>query len=48
MRLVARGSSTYLTAPGGAVDKVYDNCFIMRFNPAGQCREFTEWYLQRP
>ena len=45
---VAKGSSTYLTAPGGAVDKVYDNCFFMRFNPAGQCREFTEWYIQRP
>ena len=45
---VAGGSSTYLTAPGGAVDKVYDNCFIMRFNNAGECREFTEWYMQRP
>lgn len=45
---VATGSSTYLSSPGGPVQKVYDNCFVMRFNPAGQCREFTEWYIKRP
>jgi len=46
--VVATGSSTYLTAPGGPVEKVYDNCFVMRFDSAGLCREFTEWYIQRP
>jgi ketosteroid isomerase-like protein len=45
---VATGSSTYLTEPGGALDKVYDNCFVMRFDSAGQCAEFTEWYIERP
>jgi len=30
------------------VVKVYENCFIIRFNHAGQAREFTEWYMQRP
>jgi ketosteroid isomerase-like protein len=45
---VATGSSTYLTEPGGAVDEVYDNCFVLRFNEAGRCREFTEWYIRRP
>jgi ketosteroid isomerase-like protein len=45
---VATGSSSYLTAPGGPVDKVYDNCFVMRFDSAGRCREFTEWFIQRP
>ena len=45
---VAAGSSTYLTAPGGPVEKVYDNCFVIRFDSAGRCREFTEWYMQRP
>jgi ketosteroid isomerase-like protein len=45
---VATGSSTYLTEPGGTVDQVYDNCFVMRFDQAGQCREFTEWYIRRP
>jgi hypothetical protein len=45
---VATGSSTYLTEPGGAVDEVFDNCFVMRFDQAGRCREFTEWYIRRP
>ncbi len=45
---VATGSSTYLTSPGGPVDKVFDNCFVMRFDAAGRCREFTEWFIQRP
>ena len=45
---VATGSSSYLSEPGGPVQKVYDNCFVMRFDSAGRCREFTEWYVQRP
>jgi SnoaL-like domain len=44
---VATGSSTYLDQPGGAVDKVYDNCFVMRFDGEGRCREFTEWFIER-
>jgi hypothetical protein len=30
------------------VETDYDNCFVMRFDAAGQCREFTEWYVERP
>jgi hypothetical protein len=45
---VATGTSTYLTSPGGPIDKVFDNCFVMRFDAAGRCREFTEWYIRRP
>jgi ketosteroid isomerase-like protein len=45
---VATGTSTYLARPGGPVEKVYDNCFVMRFDTAGRCREFTEWYMKRP
>jgi ketosteroid isomerase-like protein len=45
---VATGSSTYRSEPGGAVEKIYDNCFVMRFDSAGRCREFTEWYMRRP
>jgi ketosteroid isomerase-like protein len=44
---VATGSSRYLSGPGGPVEDVYDNCFVMRFDAAGRCREFTEWYIQR-
>jgi hypothetical protein len=44
---VATGSSTYLSGPGGQVEKVYDNCFVMKFDAEGRCREFTEWYVER-
>jgi ketosteroid isomerase-like protein len=46
--VVATGSSTYLASPGGAVEKAFDNCFVMRFDGDGRCVEFTEWYVQRP
>ena len=45
---VAVGSTTYATEPGGPVDRVYDNCFVLRFDAYGRCREFTEWYVKRP
>ena len=45
---VATGFSTYLTEPGGEVDKIYDNCFVMRFDSDGRCSEFTEWFMKRP
>jgi ketosteroid isomerase-like protein len=45
---VATGSSTYLDEPGGKVEKVFDNCFVMRFDPDGRCSEFTEWFMERP
>ena len=46
--VVATGSSTYFESPGGPVEKVYDNCFVMRFDGDGRCREFTEWFIERP
>jgi ketosteroid isomerase-like protein len=45
---VATGSSTYFESPGGSVEKVYDNCYVMRFDDSGRCREFTEWFIRRP
>jgi len=45
--VVATGSTDYLSGPGGAVEKVYDNCFVLRFDEAGRCREFTEFYIER-
>jgi ketosteroid isomerase-like protein len=47
-RAVATGSSTYTKGPGGPVDKIYDNCFVMRFDADGRCCEFTEWFMKRP
>lgn len=40
---VATGASTY-TDP----EAVYDNCFVLRFDAEGRCREFTEWFVERP
>ena len=45
---VATGVTQYRSAPGAPVDRVYDNCFVMRFDENGRCREFTEWYMERP
>lgn len=45
---VATGSSSYRSEPGGAVVEVFDNCFVLRFDSAGRCREFTEWYIKQP
>ena len=44
---VATGISTYFEKPGGPVARIYDNCFVMRFDSEGRCREFTEWFMQR-
>ena len=45
--VVATGSSTYRELPGGPVVRVYDNCFVIRFDEAGRCCEFTEYYVKR-
>jgi ketosteroid isomerase-like protein len=44
---VATGSSSYRNAPGEPVSRIFDNCFVMRFDADGRCREFTEWYVER-
>src|SRR5262245_65106891 len=45
---VAVGQSTYTEGPDGPVAEVYDNCFLLRFDAEGRCREFTEWFVKRP
>ena len=45
---VATGRSTYTAGPGGPVDEVFHNCFVMRFDSDGRCREFTEWFMEEP
>jgi ketosteroid isomerase-like protein len=44
---VATGMSSYRASPDGPVARIYDNCFVMRFDSEGRCREFTEWFMQR-
>jgi ketosteroid isomerase-like protein len=45
---VAVGQSTYTDGPDGPMAEVYDNCFLLRFDAEGRCREFTEWFVKRP
>jgi hypothetical protein len=54
--VVATGASTYTESPaspgspgspGGPVTEVFDNCFVLRFDDEGRCREFTEYYTKR-
>jgi hypothetical protein len=46
--VVATGTSRYRELPGGPVVRTYENCFVMRFDGEGRCREFTEYYIRRP
>jgi hypothetical protein len=45
--VVATGTSSYRDEPGGPVVRVFHNCFVMRFDADGRCREFTEYYMTK-
>ena len=40
--VVATGTTRYREVPDGPDVRIYDNCFVMRFDSEGRCREFTE------
>lgn len=44
---VAVGMTRY-QANGGQSERTYHNCFVLRFDADGRCREFTEWYIRQP
>ena len=46
--VVATGTSTYRDTPDGPVSQEFSNCFVMRFDGDGRCREFTEYYAKHP
>jgi hypothetical protein len=46
--VVATGTSSYREQPDGPIVRIYHNCFVMRFDDDGRCREFTEHYIRRP
>ena len=45
---VAVGTSSYSAEPGGPTEHLFHNCFVMRFDAEGRCREFTEYFIERP
>lgn len=47
-RAVANGRSRYFEADRVALRTEFDNIFVLRFDDAGRCVEYREWYMQRP
>ena len=48
-RVVAVGTSTYYQdTTRGKPDRVYDNVFLIEFDGAGRCRDFTEYFMKEP
>jgi ketosteroid isomerase-like protein len=45
--VVATGTTTYRETPDGPVTRVFDNCFVMRFDDGGRCTDFVEYYTRR-
>jgi ketosteroid isomerase-like protein len=43
---IAHGWSRYFTAPGGEMRDEYWNIYVLRFNDAGECTNFTEYWIQ--
>jgi hypothetical protein len=47
-RAVAVGWSRYWTDASRTTEQgTFDNCFLLEFDPAGQCCSFTEFYRER-
>ena len=46
--VVATGRSHYREVPDGPVVRTFENCFVMHYDDAGRCREFTEYFIERP
>jgi uncharacterized protein (TIGR02246 family) len=47
-RAVAVGSTRYWTdVSRAALDKAYDNAWLLEFDPSGRCRSFTEFFMRR-
>ena len=47
-RAVANGRSRYFEQDGTTPKAEWDNLFILRFDEEGRCKEYREWYMQRP
>jgi ketosteroid isomerase-like protein len=48
-RVVATGISRYWTdASRATLERTYHNVFLLRFDDAGRCTEFSELYMKEP
>lgn len=47
-RAVATGRSRYFAEDGTTLVREFRNVFLLALNDAGECTEFTEWYIQTP
>jgi ketosteroid isomerase-like protein len=42
---VSHGRSLYYEPDGTTLKRLYDNIFVLRFDDAGRCAEYREWYI---
>ncbi len=47
-RAVTNGRSHYFEQGSDKLKAEWDNVFILRFDEQGRCKEYREWYMQRP
>ncbi|MDX1994785.1 MAG: nuclear transport factor 2 family protein [bacterium] len=47
-RAVVNGRSQYFQDDGKTPRTEFDNIFLLEFDSEGRCREFREWYMEKP
>jgi hypothetical protein len=45
---VVHGRSRYFNDDRTQLRTEYDNIFVIRFDPDGRAREFSEWFVEKP
>jgi SnoaL-like domain len=45
---VVHGRSRYFESDRARLRTEYDNIFVIRFDAAGRCVEFAEWFMEKP
>jgi SnoaL-like protein len=43
--VVSNGHSFYYEADGKTIVRQYDNIFVLKFDDAGECEDFCEWFM---
>jgi ketosteroid isomerase-like protein len=47
-RALTNGHSRYFEQDGKTLKTEYDNIFVLRFDEQGRCKEYREWYMEKP